>query len=286
MTFMVKVIEDSISPQGKRLTTLHARYWRAIHSELMTHKMLSRNARSSRAVPVKVLLTEPIFIPQFGMNQPGMQSEILASPETQAQAAAIWRDMADYCRAGVTKLHELNIHKQHANRPLEWFGWIDVLITATEWNNFYALRISEYAQPEFDLLARMIQEAIFMSKPKKLKPGQWHLPFVGRDERQFQSLETCRMLSTARCARISYKPFANGDSSREAELARYESLVVSSPVHASPAEHQATPDRLLNMHAHEEGVSIDQVWASPKLHGNLVGWVQHRKLIPNEYVEG
>lgn len=271
---MVKIIADSISPLGVRITTMHCRYWRAIHAELMTHKDLSRNARSSRAVPSITLLNEEIFTPQFGMNQPGMQSELLASPELQEKWAGEWQNLAQACRDQVAQWHKEGMHKQWANRPLEWFGWIDVLVTATRWNNFYALRISEYAQPEFDALARLMQYEQRRSTPVLLKPGEWHLPYIFEDEKRKFSNETVLKLSVARCARLSYVPF-EGEGNHEAEFKRYEKLVESRPVHASPAEHQATPDVKDSMNR----------WANASLNGNFHGWVQYRKLIPHEYVQ-
>lgn len=273
-----KIILDSVSPEGIRLTTFHLRYWRAIHAELMTHRDFSRNARSSRAVPSKVLLTEPIFVPEFGMNKPGMQSEIKASPELQAKWAREWDDLAQVCRDTVERWQAEGMHKQWANRPLEWFGWIDVLVTATRWKNFFALRISPYAQPEFDELAREMQNAMDISTPKLLHPGQWHLPYIADWEADGRwGLPTLKMMSTARCARLSYKPF-DGEADVNAEIARYEKLVVSRPVHASPAEHQATPD-VFRKEPYTGGE-----WDHPELHGNFDGWIQHRKMLPAEVV--
>lgn len=275
----VKIVADSISPQGIRITTFHLRYWRAIHAELMTHRVFSRNARSSRAVPSKVLLTEPIFIPVFGMNKPGMQSDLIAPPELQMKWRNEWQDLAAVCRDYVERWSAEGMHKQHANRPLEWFGWIDVLVTSTYWDNFWTLRISEYAQPEFDDLAKRMREAMQRSTPCSLRPGEWHLPYITDEETDQLPLEQQKIISTARCARLSYKPF-DGNADYEAEVARYEKLVVSSPVHASPAEHQATPDT--GMQGVRPPYSV--MWDNPKLHGNFEGWIQHRKMIDGEAI--
>jgi len=269
-----QIVADSVSDRGIRLTTFHLRYWRAIHAELMTHRDFSRNARSSRAVPSRVLLTEPIFIPVFGMNKPGMQSDIVAPEELQMKWRNEWQDLAAVCRDYVERWSNEGMHKQHANRPLEWFGWIDVLVTSTYWDNFWALRISEFAQPEFDELARAMKDCMDRSKPSLLLPGEWHLPYVDGEE-LWEPLDKQLKLSTARCARLSYKPF-DGNADYEAEVARYEKLVVSSPVHASPAEHQATPDTFSH--------TLGGGWDHPKEHGNFVGWRQHRKMIPSEAV--
>jgi hypothetical protein len=138
-----------------------------------------------------------------------------------------------------------------------------------------ALRDDAGAQPEIEALARAIKEAMDASSPRVLRPGQWHMPFVSEEERATLSVSDQLVLSTARCARLTIEPF-DGNASYEAERARYERLVVSRPVHASPAEHQATPD-----HYYPD---LNQPWASPCLHGNFRGWVQHRKLQENEAV--
>lgn len=276
----VKVIADSVSAEGIRLTTMHLRYWRAIHAELMTHRVFSRNARSSRAVPSAVLMTEPIFIPQFGMNKSGMQSDIMAPKELQEKWAHEWEILADTCRWQVKKWSEEGMHKQHANRPLEWFGWIDVLVTSTYWENFFTLRISEYAQPEFDELARGMRIAMANSSPKLLKPSDWHLPYVSDELFEQCGLESSLKVSTARCARLSYRPFDGSDpTDLDREIERYNHLVVSQPVHASPAEHQATPDHFVSAGRISSGF-----WKNPHLHGNFRGWIQHRKLIDSEAI--
>lgn len=285
MGMFAKIVEDSISREGIRLTTFHLRYWRAIHSELMTHRDFSRNARSSRAVPSRVLLTEPIFTPEFGWNQGGMQAKDEQIPmEVQRRWETEWQALADCCRKQVEKWQQEGMHKQWANRPLEWFGWIDVLVSSTHWNNFWELRISPYAQPEFDALARAMKEAMDQSEPKLLTPRQWHLPYINALERNLYSIDYLLKLSTARCARLSYKPF-DGNDSEEAEIARYEKLVVSRPVHASPAEHQATPDfPSTGRDYYVDGRLVRKGWRRPDLHGNFEGWVQHRKLLPAEVV--
>lgn len=274
----VTIIKDSTCRRGIRLTTMHLRYWRPIHAELMTHRVFTRNARSSRAVPVTTLLSEDIFVPKFMKNKPGMQATQELPHEDYDEAVAIWEDLAEHCRIAAKDLAELGVHKQWANRPLEWFGWIDVLVSSTYWENFWALRLDETAQPELRMLAELMLKKMQESTPQLLLPGQWHLPYVTDDEVPMFELDTLIKLSTARCARLSYKPF-DGQANLEAEIERYSKLVVSQPVHASPAEHQATPDKYFGLDD-----KLRPMWEFPDQHGNFYGWRQHRKMIPNEAV--
>ncbi|RWB95637.1 MAG: thymidylate synthase [Mesorhizobium sp.] len=302
----VKVVLDSISPHGIRLPTVQFRQPRMIHADFLTHRVFSRNGRSSRAVPVVTLLEEAKnpYVPRFLKNKPGMTATEEFSDEERALAEAVWRDMADYTRKGVERLNAIGVHKQWANRPLEWFGYIDVLVTSTEWNNYLALRDHEAAQPEIQQIAQAIRDALDASTPIVLQPGQWHLPYIEPDDYRIvldylrngvkinptpeRQLEILKKISAARCARLTIKPF-DGDGSFEKELERYKNLIESRPVHASPVEHQATPDT--------GGVMVDAGhgpdkrknrwhWDNRELHGNFRGWIQNRKTVPNEWVPG
>lgn len=272
----VKIIADSVSPQEIRLTTFQLRYPRFIHAELMTHRVFSRNARSSRAVPVKTLMAEDPYIPHFKKNQPGMQAMEEMSAAEQYKALCLWRDLIASTRDGVEKLMEMGVHKQWANRPLEWFGYIDVLVTSVYWKNWYELRDHPAAMPEIQQLAGLMAQAQADSTPNYLEPGQWHLPYIEEPPLLGDDAARCR-ISAARCARLSYKPFDSetADPGKDYEL--FNKLLVEQPVHASPAEHQATPDEW------KAGWSR---WLKPELHGNLTGWVQFRKTLANEaYME-
>jgi hypothetical protein len=185
-------------------------------------------------------------------------------------------------------------HKQIVNRLIEPFTWIDTLITTNRLDNFLWLRDHEDAEPHIADLARLVKQAIDVAVPQALKPGEWHLPYIDGEDREEAYLrfgETeqgyklgiawLRKIDSARCARISYKPF-DGDASYERELDRYESLISSSRIHASPMEHQASPDERVICPM----TGQPQQWKNPELHGNLPGWIQHRQLIPNSNYEG
>ena len=280
-----RIIGDSVSPDGIRITTMHLRYPRFIHSEFLTHREFSRNARSSRAVPTKKLLMESIAEPVYwGVNKPGMQAGEELSGWRLIAAKTIWRSMATMTQIGVNMLSKIGLHKQHASRPLEWFGYIDTLVTSTSWANFMHLRDHPDAQPEIRELAVAIKIALDNSIPNKINIGDWHLPYIEQediknitrmlkngDPNNKETLDFLLKLSVARCARISYRPF-DGNADVDAEINRYNKLLGSVPLHASPAEHQATPD-----------IKTAWGWQNPDLHGNLLGWKQYRKFLPNEY---
>jgi hypothetical protein len=297
-TITAKVVADSISPEGIRLTTMHLRYPRFIHPEFMTHRVFSRNARSSRAVPIKTIIDEVVndpVVPLFwGKNQKGMQAS-----EENHQEVIIGFGSDDYVwgsreegwliarDAAVNMAREFErsgYHKQVVNRLLEPFMHIDTLVTATDWDNFFALRDHKDAEPHIQVLARSMRDAMNASTPQRLVPGQWHLPYVPDNDapvydfgakRDLDLIPLAIKVSVARCARISYRPF-DGNATIEAELQRYEDLVGSQPIHASPAEHQATPD--------ERGMWGEYAmwWDHQNEHGNFCGWRQYRKMLPGE----
>lgn len=248
-----KVIEDSVSSGGIRLTTLQLTYPRYIHAEVLTHRVFSRNASSSRAVPVAKLaelslreMVEPI---RYGENQAGMQaSDANLEGEALARARAIWRNMAEVCAAGAKELAELGLHKQWANRPTEWFGNIRVLVTATEWANFFELRDHEDAQPEIRELAVQMKRAMGGSNPVYRGYDQnyvsnWHLPYITREERELYAGSPWFLaeVSAARCARVSYLTHDGQQPDMGKDKDLFERLVGSRPLHASPTEHQGFP---------------------------------------------
>lgn len=161
----VKVICDSVSPQDKRLTTFKLRYPKFIHSELMTHRVLSRNASSSRAVPTAKLLAEvrsdaerATFV-HWGADQKGMGTAQELSDEisielgncSEKEVAQYWWKMAaENAAEAAEAMLQVGAAKQLVNRLLEPFSHINVVVSATEWDNFFGLRLDKAAQPEID----------------------------------------------------------------------------------------------------------------------------------------
>lgn len=267
MTTYVKIIADSISPDGKRITTVEAQYPRFIHGEVMTHRVFSRNAMSSRAIPVARMIeqvrNDPAMPGHWGANQPGMQAN--AELVDRTEAIQSWKRAARQAADVAEHMAAIGLHKQVANRILEPFQWMRTLITSTEWDNFFELRCHPDAQPEFQVLARMIQVEQSSSTPVVRfyrGPNSWHLPYVSEKEREVYREDVLLKLSTARCARVSYLTHDGETPDIDKDLELYARLVGSSPIHASPCEHQASPA--------QKAVDISR---------NFRGWTQHRTLV-------
>jgi len=265
MKISAKVILDSISLANKRIITLELIYCRFIHGELMTHRVFSRNAASSRAIPIKKMIedirNEPAMPIHWGANQPGMQAN--TQIENIEEAKKIWLESCELACNQSEKLASLGIHKQIANRITEPFMYMRTLVTATEFDNFFTLRDHADAQPEIRELAIQMKVATQNSTPKLLLKNEWHLPFVREDEENLD-LEIKKKISTARCARVSYLTHDGKNPSIDKDIILYDRLITSKPLHASPAEHQATP--LIYK-------------KDKKYQGNFLGWIQHRKII-------
>lgn len=274
--YSAHIVEDSIH-NGKRLVTFQLIYPRYIHAELMTHRVFSRNASSSRAIPAQKLiensLKNAVYPIRWGKNQAGMQASMEDLSDDEAIAAKeIWDEMMTACANGVRALSELGLHKQWANRPLEWFGTIAVVVTATEWDNWFELRDHPDAQPEIQHLAKLMRAEMDNSQPKPLSIGHWHLPYITSQEwREYDqgghNIGELQKMSVARCARVSYLTHDGQLPDKSKDLALYDRLVGSVPLHASPTEHQAMP----------------LISGMEERQGNFQGWMQLRKFIEKDF---
>jgi hypothetical protein len=282
-TITAQIILDSVNLSGSRLTTMQLRYPRCIHSEFMTHRVMSRNASSSRAIPVLRLIEDVLndpFVPlHWGKNQRGMQADeecdapiVLAGGFNRScSREERWLKARDFAVDAAQDFAEAGYHKQIVNRLLEPFAHIQVVVTSTEWSNFFALRDHPDAEPHIRVLAQQMKKALNTSTPQELQWGQWHLPYVWDTERVKHDLDDSLKLSVARCARVSYMTHdgRKPDATEDFKLA--DRLLSSVPLHASPAEHQA---QAMTLGWHEEAD-----W----LRGNFSrGWIQYRKTLPEE----
>jgi thymidylate synthase ThyX len=258
-----RVILDSISNRDARLTTFVLTYPRIILAEVNTHKMLSKNTASSRAIPsVKMIkdVKENPFIPVYwGKNQSGMQASQELDKDEQLRALDLWLRARDNAVEIAESMLSLGLHKQIANRILEPWCWVTSIVTGTDWENFFALRAHKDAQPEFRVLAEKMLEVYNESEPTYLKQGEWHTPFADKYAETLSQEDRLRV-ATARCARVSYVNF-EGEIDHKKDFDLHDSLLKSG--HMSPFEHCATPMTFTTGYS-----------------GNLNGWIQYRKTFP------
>lgn len=267
MSYEAKIIADSISETDDRLTTMEITFPRMSLCEFNTHRAFSRNSSSSRAMPlakrIEQVRQDP-FVPEYwGENQSGMQAEQALGAKAASAAREEWMLALENALTTAERLDRLKVHKQLGNRVLEPFMWQTVIVTATEWSNFFALRANPATQPELRTVAEMMLEQYNDSDPAFVADGEWHLPLIQPDEVDLVRAEPelMRRVSAARCARVSYMTH-DGKRDLSADETLYNRLV--SGGHMSPLEHVATPT------------------GSSDFVGNFRGWKQLRKFVPNE----
>lgn len=233
-----------IRARWDNLYTFELEYPRFIHSEFMTHRMHSRNASSSRAVPVERtiqnILNEPWKPLHVYKNCRGMQGKELMSDDEYDSFCKHWDDAKLQAIEVAHKMIKEGFHKQHINRILEPFTKIKVIVTATEWDNFFKLRLSPDADPEMQDLAKAIKMAMDAVSNTYIyinAHGGRTLPYVHFDEMDaIDDLRILTLISAARCARVSY---LNHDGSKPdilKDLALAKRLIDSG--HMTPFEHQ------------------------------------------------
>ena len=257
----VQILADSISEEGKRLTTFQLKFWRPILPELTRHRIMSFSVKSSRATPVQKYIDEikaKPWGPRFwGLNQKGMVPGLEVDDKVQNICKYIWTTSAESACLMADSLNKMQIHKQVCNRLLEPYMYTEVVVSATDWANFWKLRIANDAQAEIYDLAVEMKNQYDTSIPVKLPNGEFHLPYVTQEEKDNYPTDTLVKISAARCARVSYTCF-DGSTSVEKDLALFDRLVSSG--HFSPLEHVAAPATKDNYRR-----------------SNFVGWNQLRK---------
>ena len=281
-----KVIADSVSPAGIRLTTMEVTFHRFVLAEFNTHRVFSRNSASSRAIPFKKqvarVMDNPAIPVKWAAEQRGMQGgdEI----DYPWLARGNWLEARSNAINSAARLANLGVHKSIVNRLLEPFMWHTVIVTATEWQGFWDQRCSELAQPEIKVAAELMREAYDASTPSEVDYDEWHLPYVtdedwdsaisiidsvpyswNAEEYNNAVVDVVKHVSVARSARVSY---LNHDGTRniKRDLDLYDRLVSADPLHASPLEHVATPATMEEMY---DGTVL----------GNFTGWHQMRHFV-------
>lgn len=255
-----KVIADSVSPTGDRVTTIEVTTHRFILAEFNTHRAFSRNSASSRAIPYQKMRAKALETPALPLSWPaeqkGMQGGEEAFPEAQREFEAVWLTARDKAVQVADQLHEMGLHKSVINRILEPFLPHTIIVSATDWQGFWDQRCHPDAQPEIRVAAEVMRDAYNASTPLELEWGDWHLPYISDEERGEFPLKTRGLdtgvyeglkllhinpllkISAARCARVSYLTHdGKRDVYKDIEL--FERLHTHTPPHASPLEHVA-----------------------------------------------
>lgn len=240
MTISAKIIADSLNPKDERITTFELEYPRFIHSELMTHRDFSRNAASSRAIPIKKMLklvrsnmATPIH---WGAKQTGMQADNQLTGFKRWIARKTWKATGFFVSYMVQLMDMFGLHKQVANRMLEPWSHIKVVVTTTKYDNWFTLRDHKDAQPEIRELAIQMRKEMRNSDPRYLEWGEWHLPYVTDQDRAMHPVHVLIKISTTACAQVSYRVL---DTSIQKVDKVFDMLINADIIHASPFEHPA-----------------------------------------------
>lgn len=240
-----KIIADSIC-NGSRITTMEVVMHRFVLAEFNTHRRFGRNSASSRAIPVTKMLKkvkeDPAFPAVWASEFPGMQGGESLVGDDLYDAQLLFRNVHKQTLIQIEDYlahhPETRLHKSLLNRLLEPFMWHTVIVTSTEWENFFKQRCSPLAQPEIRIAAEAMRNALKDSIPQNLMEEHWHLPFIQPDE-DFDWLDAVR-ISVARCARVSYLTH-DGKRDPDKDLELFERLKTADPPHWSPMEHVAQP---------------------------------------------
>lgn len=299
MAHAAKVLLDSISQQGHRLTTFEITMPRIILAEWNTHRMFTRSSASSRAIPVarmiKMVQEHPYVPTSWGKNQKGMTAaeEILGADAISCEEN--WLHARDSMVEHVEELMKIGVHKQLANRLLEPFMWHTIINTATEYSNFFGLRCDKNAQPDMQIVAKLVRDAYNNSGPVLRKVGEWHAPYAQGSDTLSSEL---REITSGRCARVSYLTH-DGKHAPSEDIRLHDQLLASG--HMSPFEHAARPmddyeytelfkqpkvqwdgSKFVHVTDFAYGESVDDDRVYIHFCGNLNGWVSYRKEIPHE----
>ena len=296
-----EVVQHSISPEGKEVITFNVKYGLIVHAEQLRHRLFSNSVKSQRAIPTKVIRKEVLnnpYVPVWlGANQPGMVAEKQVKHPKLVEK--LWRAARYPAVFAHWTIEKLGAHKEVANRLLNPWQYVEQTITATEWDNFWALRLHKDAQKDIKILAEVMKEAKDKSEPMLIHPGEYHCPYVHRErdssgilryidnDGTVLTVEQALKASAARVARSSYNNHNKSTALFKNDESLYDMLITSKPSHASPVEAQCTPmaDLIWTLEGGpwEEGVThVDNV--GYKWSGNLKGWIQARQLLEDHTV--
>jgi len=303
-----KVVADS-KFNDVRLTTVESVLPRWLLPELNTHRLLgpwnngaqSGNSASSRAIPternIEAVETDPYVPATFNKRVKGMGVGEEFDQERADMARRWWKMGAEYSTLIAKRLNEVGLDKSRVNRTMEPYLWHKVILSATEWENFFHLRrppsgqvdLTFGAQLEMQMLAIEIYNAISTSMALELEPGEWHLPYITDDEKMILSDEDACFVSGRRVAAVSFDRDVT-DEAYSVSIAKAHGLVSSE--HWSPFEHIARgitqsdvndpktrEHMMMPIDAAKDLLCYDIFDGSKIWSGNLRGFVQWRMLL-------
>ena len=306
LTKVISVEDTGEYEEVYDLTVQHEQH-NFLANDIVVHNCLSKNSSSSRAIPIQKMLDQiednmaiPIY---WGKNKSGMQAVEEVDDISKKKAETMWKGCFWKAKDTASWMSDDGLHKQVPNRLTEPFQMMKVVVTGTDWDNFFNLRIHPDAQPEICMLAYKIYKAMEESYPVKLKAGDWHLPFVnigwnGRGDTTYFNedfdvidLEDAIKISASCCAQVSYR---NTDMSLEKADKIFNMLIKSDVLHASCFEHLATPvskeveiedsdyltvgfiNKASDSNTWEYGIT-HQNKSGQLFSGNLRGWISYRQ---------
>lgn len=288
MGYSARIIADTTSECHSRLVTFELTLPKWIQAEFNTHRLISRNSASSRAIPVKKMLdrikADPVIPVFWGKNQSGMSAYEELDEEKKGIAENIWRLAGSVAMGAVESLLEVGLHKQIANRILEPWMFTTIIASATEWDHLFALRDHPHAQPEFAKVAGIMHELYKTNKSRLVGPDEnrWHTPYVDGQEwwklrGEGMSVKDILMVSAGRCARVSYLTH-DGVRDPKADVELCQRLIKDG--HMSPLEHVARSCSMTEW----ANLDVGRQWSIYRVPtGNFWGWQQLRKVLKNEH---
>jgi thymidylate synthase ThyX len=228
---------------------------------------------------IRMVEERPYVPTHWGKNQKGMQADEEIDGEHQGYARDYWLGARDAAVEQAQLLLQLGVHKQITNRLLEPFMWHTCIVSSTEWSNWDHLRANKMAHPEIKLAAELMLDTRLKNEPRPVDYGDWHLPFIeGTEPLDEGSKEWACKVSVGRCARVSYLTH-DGKRDPDEDVKLCDRLLASG--HMSPFEHVARPMQEEDFGDPQLGLEVWRKGGS--FCGNFRGWVQMRKLIPNEH---
>jgi hypothetical protein len=296
-----KLLAHSVNAvTGQEIISFELFMWKPVVGELARHRMLSLSVGSSRAVPLAAMrqnIHNQPFLPEaWGANRGGMQSTEVLDEQAGLLCEKTWKQAMEAALQAHMLLETYGLHKQYANRLIEPFMYVPVLVTATDTANLYRLRCHKDAQPEIRENIEAARELHHTSEPEVLQPGQWHTVYLSPEEKaelrkaeEYLSMRERLVFllrcSAARAARVSYFWHDGSPCDVVKEQGIAKKLMGSQPFHASPFEHQAVATELQNyFYNPAEGKPLKS-WEvlRAKQQGNFRGgWLQHRGLVETD----